>query len=1415
MSSQPPLSPVSASKRSQSHDNLASLQVGDVSPRRQMGRARSDGQAASRPPSLQRQGDLEKKWQGKTWKPVHVELVGDVLKEYETIRGLRQLVDELCVKNKTVLCNRVKYKFVLQEGEGLRSHRHAYRAKSREACDAWVNAIVAVQNSGAHSSDSRPKYYSSKRDKVKKGVSGLFQRLKTSHEEAVTPSISAKVGMLSRLSEAISGLFVVRRRIRGQQRAHPSLIDALTHINELVVLVLDFVQQSELEDEDPLCVGFQDAHAAICRCLIQITTLCDNLQPHYLAQNELPQLMSSAVQPVTTILSELCVHLCTVACLVNLSALGDASRRSMSGLPASLSHSSVTSVSSLSSSLGVTLVPPPPTADIDLNFEILSKEYPKATKDNLLHLVDFGFETETALSALHSHKNDILDALEELLRNVHPEELSHSHSTPSTPSFRSTSQLDVLSPSSSSSWLSTKRSGTRPHSTSSPAPLLLSLSSQSTPIPHGGRSSESSHQRRHSPLTGPSGSRLSLSSSSPGLDPVPDADVDTTLPPAPSHHKRTSASGSASACLTTTGTALGAQSSPAKPLASPFDLKPPPSSSKSGSTKLRRRSSVKTRRFSGATSPTSPHPMQSPDVSPHHTRRKRQSVALPSLVLALDSTTNPFLDTPRDAAQLMSALRQLDSRDDEDDEQTLETVTQTTLESSACNTSGTSSVEGATTTTTPGNAVSHTALVRKDKEPGFSSNNPFRLEMSDDTSLLTGESTTDVPTTPGTRAAERSEPTKLFPETNPFFSPPQAGNPQSKTPPSQGSQLHSPSRALSGTMQHQAEDPVAHQQIAELKAPMPPKRNSSPSLRPVQLECQSPTKAKGLSTPPSAATQKALELARASEQMDTLLHANAPTPMARRKSSLGHSLDASSGSVEASPIRRGSVGSNPFLTQPILPTAASKPTQSPKQSEQRPGSATSAYATLSSATRTERVQGGQENAKLTEEALQFLDGDKYDPTTQLVVREVEVEGNVVNRVRAGTIHGLIEHMMSTECSDPDMIQAFKMCFVLFTDASVLLDLLLTLNTACVRPRLDGFAACDDQVVLWRHCRSVSLLAEFLPALCVGLSWEAFLKVLPVTYDTLEVEQLDFAVQLMVSIDRAATLKRNQAISAKEHKTSKAVPTHNLGAKMPVPSKRFGGATVLSEPQSRSDITERLLEMKPGEVAQDLTLMDFELFEKVTVAEVLEWRKTQTNSPSVSAMVARFNTVSNWVATRIVSVKRLRDRAKVFKFMVALCKRLKELQSFNMLLAVLSGLNSASVYRLKHTLEASRCASSLAALNELMNRDKSYGNYRFHVNKLEPPLIPYLGLYLSDVTFVHLGNPTLVRIQGTELVNFTKVTLLYNICSSLDDYKAVKYTKPKDYKPSKLLTTMEFLSEEEMFKCSLALEPRNASIDEIE
>ncbi|XP_029466936.1 rap guanine nucleotide exchange factor 1 isoform X2 [Rhinatrema bivittatum] len=223
-----------------------------------------------------------------------------------------------------------------------------------------------------------------------------------------------------------------------------------------------------------------------------------------------------------------------------------------------------------------------------------------------------------------------------------------------------------------------------------------------------------------------------------------------------------------------------------------------------------------------------------------------------------------------------------------------------------------------------------------------------------------------------------------------------------------------------------------------------------------------------------------------------------------------------------------------------------------------------------------------------------------------------------------------------------------------------------------------------------------------------------------------------------------------------------------------------------------------------EIAEQLTLLDAELFYKIEIPEVLLWAKEQNEekSPNLTQFTEHFNNMSYWVRSIIMVQEKAQDRERLLLKFIKIMKHLRKLNNFNSYLAILSALDSAPIRRLEWQKQTSE---GLAEYCTLIDSSSSFRAYRAALAEVEPPCIPYLGLILQDLTFVHLGNPD--HIDGK--VNFSKRWQQFNILDSMRCFQQVHYEMKRNEDIISFFNDFsDHLAEEALWELSLKIKPRN-------
>lgn len=150
----------------------------------------------------------------------------------------------------------------------------------------------------------------------------------------------------------------------------------------------------------------------------------------------------------------------------------------------------------------------------------------------------------------------------------------------------------------------------------------------------------------------------------------------------------------------------------------------------------------------------------------------------------------------------------------------------------------------------------------------------------------------------------------------------------------------------------------------------------------------------------------------------------------------------------------------------------------------------------------------------------------------------------------------------------------------------------------------------------------------------------------------------------------------------------------------------------------------LLDFKSVDIAEQMTLLDANLFMKIEIPEVLIWAQEQNEerSPNLTKFTEHFNKMSYWARTKILSIPEAKDREKFVMKFIKIMKYLRKMNNFNSYLALLSALDSAPITRLewqKHITEGLKeyCA--------LIDSSSSFRAYRQALADTTPPCIPYM------------------------------------------------------------------------------------------
>ncbi|KAK3052247.1 hypothetical protein LTS18_012301, partial [Coniosporium uncinatum] len=189
---------------------------------------------------------------------------------------------------------------------------------------------------------------------------------------------------------------------------------------------------------------------------------------------------------------------------------------------------------------------------------------------------------------------------------------------------------------------------------------------------------------------------------------------------------------------------------------------------------------------------------------------------------------------------------------------------------------------------------------------------------------------------------------------------------------------------------------------------------------------------------------------------------------------------------------------------------------------------------------------------------------------------------------------------------------------------------------------------------------------------------------------------------------------------------------------------------------------KFLDLDALEFARQLTIIESRLYGRIKPTECLNktWqKKLGPNEPdpasNVKALILHSNQLTNWVAQMILAQQDVKRRVVVIKHFVAVADRCRTLNNFSTLTSIISALGTAPIHRLARTWHQvnAKTMNMLESMRKLMGSTKNFAEYRDTLTKSNPPCIPFFGVYLTDLTFIEDGIPSLIK--KTSLINFAK------------------------------------------------------------
>ncbi|KAL3895971.1 MAG: hypothetical protein SGCHY_004374 [Lobulomycetales sp.] len=256
----------------------------------------------------------------------------------------------------------------------------------------------------------------------------------------------------------------------------------------------------------------------------------------------------------------------------------------------------------------------------------------------------------------------------------------------------------------------------------------------------------------------------------------------------------------------------------------------------------------------------------------------------------------------------------------------------------------------------------------------------------------------------------------------------------------------------------------------------------------------------------------------------------------------------------------------------------------------------------------------------------------------------------------------------------------------------------------------------------------------------------------------------------------------------------------------------------------------LLDIDGEGLGQQLGLIEQKLFKSIPLHDFFcqNWNdKTNPKSLGLKKLINWFNHVARGVACEVVRQEDTKLRVMVVKKLITTAQDCLRYSNYNTCFEIVAGLNMSAISRLKRTWKAlpKKYLETWEYLNQIVSNESSYRAYRQTMRDVkekfgEIPVLPYVGVNLSDLTFTEDGNPSFYENPNATkelgdpplpLVNFGKMRLISQVFSMIkEQQRSPNFQFDVNLQIQFwILEVWPLISENDLYAASLKCEPRAA------
>ncbi|KAF9577223.1 hypothetical protein BGW38_007714, partial [Lunasporangiospora selenospora] len=363
----------------------------------------------------------------------------------------------------------------------------------------------------------------------------------------------------------------------------------------------------------------------------------------------------------------------------------------------------------------------------------------------------------------------------------------------------------------------------------------------------------------------------------------------------------------------------------------------------------------------------------------------------------------------------------------------------------------------------------------------------------------------------------------------------------------------------------------------------------------------------------------------------------------------------------------------------------------------------------------------------------------------------DISFNMEGHVRGGTLPALVERLTLHDGLDSNFIATFLLTYRSFATTSQFFLLLFKRFTIAPPKGLD-----TSELTLWTDRKLTPIRLRVFNIIKTWLEnyyledevedRQILPKIKEFAESGLMRELISFpAVQLIKLVEKRETSDSSFKRMVLNMSTQAPPPI------LPRSLKRF-----------------RFMDLDPFEIARQLTIMEANYYNRIKPIECLAKAWTSEDpviaakAVNIKRMIETSNLYANWIDELVLSEKEPKKRAAVVKHLIAVAEYV-----------VCDNSSIGTVSNSSTEAYLGTCPSQFSALQAVTSSAKSWADYRAELHAANPPCVPFVGVYLTDLVMIQDGNPDFLK-STEHHINFYKRVSTAEVIREIQQYQSVPY-----------------------------------------